>query len=874
MSKVTSSSAKTSDRTDDSGSKGVTSRRVLDNMKEVTGASEEDIKAVLQQCNGDANRATELLLENPFSKVTSKKDRRKAKEHQDERRPEGAKQQQEGKRSAAPGGGRGRGRSEGRGGRGSGRISAGPAGRGPSLPTVAKGAPGVSGTSIAGAAASTSANGETQHGDTWAGAPGDSWDSSQAPAAQVGDGWSGTENWSSKPGDTWSSGTENWGTTTTAVQPPPAAQAQAAPAPAPIRPGVGFADILKGRGAKPAPVAEPVAAKPAVAGSSAPGPAQPTYVQVQPQPAAPVVEEAPAPQPVQDQAPAASVQPVAVVQQPYQPIPQAAVGTAGAWGVAENLAQTSTVLSSIPSSTDNALTAADVPVSVPSSTQYGAYGDDTKSSSAVDSLQLTFGNFSLSSPGLGDFGAGFGTRPAYDMQYQQAETTTVAPKQPVAQSTTHASEVSVTAAPAADSYKPTYPYGLHAAADKVSTAAVTAAAASEQSRPGLALNSASTHPGATSAHTQGYNMPSIQQTQNSSFPPSYRLDTFSSDTVESNNQSYGTHDFGAGFGNDFKAAASSYAPAATSGYAAPTTTSSSTYPTQVASTGGYAPATAAASKYAPASGHIAAFSQPQGSVPASDSTAAQSTHVLASAASSSANSSSTAPAAPAQPPVPPQMHYAAGGMPPGMQYGANMYPQYPFFPTNAMAYGLYNPYNYASQAYPQGQSNYPPTTPGTYVGHSGHSGMAPRNYGAHPYGNPGQGGAGVGTTSAYTAAPAAGYSLNTSSGGAGAHSSGGASGYDDITSSASTGAQSAYGAKDKESAGYGMGQQGSAYQAQHLQRGGYGYGVPNQGYQQSAANYLMQQQPQYYAAQQGYKYQAPPAGHGGSNQSSSLKFQQ
>lgn len=41
----------------------VTNRKVLENIKEATGASEEDVVAMLQICNGDANEATERLLE-------------------------------------------------------------------------------------------------------------------------------------------------------------------------------------------------------------------------------------------------------------------------------------------------------------------------------------------------------------------------------------------------------------------------------------------------------------------------------------------------------------------------------------------------------------------------------------------------------------------------------------------------------------------------------------------------------------------------------------------------------------------------------------------------------------------------------------------
>lgn len=38
-------------------------KKVLEMMKEATGASEEDICVMLQLCNGDANEATEKLLE-------------------------------------------------------------------------------------------------------------------------------------------------------------------------------------------------------------------------------------------------------------------------------------------------------------------------------------------------------------------------------------------------------------------------------------------------------------------------------------------------------------------------------------------------------------------------------------------------------------------------------------------------------------------------------------------------------------------------------------------------------------------------------------------------------------------------------------------
>lgn len=828
-------------------------------MKEATGASEEDIRAVLQQCNGDPNRATELLLENPFSKVTSKKDRRKAKD--EDRRTENVKQ--DGKRPAGSGGGRGRGRTEGRGGRGSGRGGPPSAGRGNSVPPPYK-AQGV-GT---GAHPPTAANGEAQQTDTWTGS-GETWDNQQGVVAQQTGSWGGEETWGAKSGDTWTVSNENnWGSTSApAASAPAPAQPASAPVapqaqPAPIRPGVGFADILKGRGTKPPTPPEPAPSKTPAGSTSATAPQ--SYAPAQA--AAPLVEEAPATTQVAPEQPPTAAQPVA--QQPYQPISQPQVSSTNAWSTvaaAEPPALGSNVISSNNTSSDNALTTADAPVTAPSTTQYGAYPDETKSSTpGVDSLQLTFGNFSLSSPGLGDFGAGFGGNRAYDMQYQQPEAPAVVSK-PAVVAPAHTAE---TAAPASEQYKPSYQYGLHAAAEK--PAATTTTTTIEQTRSSMGLGSSTAHPGAA-----GYSIQTSQQPQSTTFTP-YRLDTFS-DSVDTNTQAYG--DFGAGFGHEaLKQATNTYAPSATSGYAAQTTTSSSSYPTQATNTsgatGGYAPSSGTTSKYAPATGQITGFSQSQGSVAVSETAAAQGAHVLG-AASTSATSSSTTAALPVQPPVPPQMHYNPSAIPPGMQaaYGASMYPQaYPTFYPN-MAYGMYANYNPYSQGYPQGQSNYPPNTGNTYVSHGAHSGMAPRNYGAHPYSNPTQGaGAGQVAASGYTATPTGGYSLNTSSGGAGSHSSGGAAGYDDISTSGASGAASAYGTKDKDAGGYGMGQQSSGYQAQHVQRGGYaGYGVPNQGYPQSAGNYSMQQQQPYYSAQ-GYKYNGPPSGHG-SNQSNNLKFQ-
>jgi hypothetical protein len=45
----------------------VAPRRVLDMMKEATGASDEDICVMLHLCGGDANEATTKLLESKLS---------------------------------------------------------------------------------------------------------------------------------------------------------------------------------------------------------------------------------------------------------------------------------------------------------------------------------------------------------------------------------------------------------------------------------------------------------------------------------------------------------------------------------------------------------------------------------------------------------------------------------------------------------------------------------------------------------------------------------------------------------------------------------------------------------------------------------------
>mmetsp|Transcript_7209 Transcript_7209/g.19323 ORF Transcript_7209/g.19323 Transcript_7209/m.19323 type:complete len:135 (+) Transcript_7209:92-496(+) len=57
--------------------------RVIKEMAEATGASQEDCRIQLQLSNGDPNRATEQLLSNPFSTVSDKKKKKEqAREQQ------------------------------------------------------------------------------------------------------------------------------------------------------------------------------------------------------------------------------------------------------------------------------------------------------------------------------------------------------------------------------------------------------------------------------------------------------------------------------------------------------------------------------------------------------------------------------------------------------------------------------------------------------------------------------------------------------------------------------------------------------------------------------------------------------------------------
>ncbi|WPT10943.1 hypothetical protein PSENEW3n2_00002115 [Picochlorum sp. SENEW3] len=86
-------------------------KKIIDTIREATGASDEDIKSVLEECNNDVNEATARLIDNPFSKVVSKKDKRKEREIQIKK-----EKAAEAKRNYSNRGGRGGGKAGGRGG--------------------------------------------------------------------------------------------------------------------------------------------------------------------------------------------------------------------------------------------------------------------------------------------------------------------------------------------------------------------------------------------------------------------------------------------------------------------------------------------------------------------------------------------------------------------------------------------------------------------------------------------------------------------------------------------------------------------------------------------------------------------------------------
>lgn len=211
----------------------VTSKRIIDMIKEATGSNEEDVCTMLQLCGGDANLATVRLLETPFEKTLSKAEKKKLKEEERKKQVQD-RRVSDAQRTSSAGRGRGRGRSD------AGR------GNGSSLKTRAR---------AAGAF------------DPWSAPPSneqDAWANTDQPA-------SGVDTWSADPAGSnagWGAPSNSWGagaasTSATSLQPPAPA---ATISPAPARKGT-LADILRGSSTNEKP------ASPA-AGPAAPVPAQ------------------------------------------------------------------------------------------------------------------------------------------------------------------------------------------------------------------------------------------------------------------------------------------------------------------------------------------------------------------------------------------------------------------------------------------------------------------------------------------------------------------------------------------------------------------------------------------------------------------------
>ncbi|KIY96283.1 hypothetical protein MNEG_11680 [Monoraphidium neglectum] len=74
--------------------------KVLAAIREATGASDEDIAAMLALCGGDANEATEKLLTNPFERVKTKQEKRREAEEARRKEAEAARKLEAARRAA------------------------------------------------------------------------------------------------------------------------------------------------------------------------------------------------------------------------------------------------------------------------------------------------------------------------------------------------------------------------------------------------------------------------------------------------------------------------------------------------------------------------------------------------------------------------------------------------------------------------------------------------------------------------------------------------------------------------------------------------------------------------------------------------------
>uniref|UniRef100_A0A7S3UBI0 GBF-interacting protein 1 N-terminal domain-containing protein n=1 Tax=Picocystis salinarum TaxID=88271 RepID=A0A7S3UBI0_9CHLO len=64
------------------GDGGNARKKAVERMMEVTGANEEDVRAVLAECDEDVNRATHLLLDHPFEEVCTKRGKKTHKKEE------------------------------------------------------------------------------------------------------------------------------------------------------------------------------------------------------------------------------------------------------------------------------------------------------------------------------------------------------------------------------------------------------------------------------------------------------------------------------------------------------------------------------------------------------------------------------------------------------------------------------------------------------------------------------------------------------------------------------------------------------------------------------------------------------------------------
>lgn len=800
----------------------VDNKRIIEEIKSATKASEEDIKAMLQLHEGDANAAMLALLETPFQKVDGKKHHKTASSGRQD--PGSRERASSGRRDSYPassgrGGGRGSGRGDGRplGARGGGP---GPSGRGR----------GQGASSSRETSSSIPANDNGYHPDatTVVEPAGSGYDATTSSTTQpspvhAGGAWGPqlTSNAAAvAPAGAWGAGNKTMAERIKAKQAPAPPPVYEAPAESEVVPDVEYDSYPAGEYAEDGETAYETVPEPEIIAAP-----EPEVEAVEAQ-----VEEPAAPQPAYQWSNADAAK--NLLNSLTKGSSTAAAPVPASQQPAQHLVQSQHTL--VPPAQDQTLSTADN--ALPASAHYGAYGAaganapasiPTAAEIEAQALQLSvnFGNF-----GLGDFGGNFSSGYA---PLQPDAGPGLVPKQAAAEQ--------APAPPAQDIYNGYNPYNN---SDKMGG----------QAQP---------HPPAAP----------VQQADTSRPTSTNAPNTFSSFGQGSG--------FGAAFGSNFAAPnpdpaydaaqqafanygqdpvkQASYANAAP-GMNAYNMQQYQQQPQQQPTASAYHQSGVSKSMYAP-------YSQ-QAPQPASASTpepaAASSNAINPAAAAASAGPSGGMPTAPGG--VPHQMHFAnqqAAGAQGLAQYNtAALYnTPYPQFNPPYMGYNYNMGYGYQGVgAYPpQPASAYPPNTAGYTVPHTQHTG--PRTqHSYNPYSNPAQG-----VAPGSQGAPA-GY------GAAGQPAAYGLTGYEDMAASAASAAPGNYGAgKDKDANIYG-GQQG-AYQNQPMRGGNYG-GYGNQGYssqgsygQQPKGNYgggynRQQQQQQYNNAQQ--QYNNPQQQYGGS----------